>query len=72
MQVRASTFPYPEEHAAALLEALGGNCQKALEYMPVYRDEFGETPSFNRPLSCALPLDRDKSHYSHAWDSKLC
>jgi hypothetical protein len=43
MQVHASTFPDPAEHAEAILEALKGDYQKALEYMPVYRDEFGET-----------------------------
>jgi len=43
MQTRASTFPDPEEHAAAILEALKGDYRKALEYLPVYRDEFGET-----------------------------
>ncbi len=42
MHVHASIFPDPEEHAAAILEALKGDYQKALEYMPVYRDEFGE------------------------------
>ena len=42
MLVQASIFPDPEEHAAAILEALKGDYQKALEYMPVYRDEFGE------------------------------
>ncbi|MBZ5615899.1 MAG: hypothetical protein LAO23_17980 [Acidobacteriia bacterium] len=43
MPAPTPTFPDPEEHAAAILEALGGNYQKALEWLPVYRDEFGET-----------------------------
>ena len=42
VQVPTPTFPDPEEHAAVILEALKGNYQKALEYLPVYRDEFGE------------------------------
>jgi hypothetical protein len=43
MQVHAHNFPDPQEHAAAILEALKGDYRQALEYLPVYRDEFGET-----------------------------
>jgi hypothetical protein len=43
MHVPTPTFPDPEEHAAAILEALHGDYQRALDYLPVYRDEFGET-----------------------------
>ncbi len=52
MHVHASTFPDPEEHAVAILEALQGDYQKALEYLPVYRDEFGET--YARRLAALL------------------
>jgi len=30
-----------QEQAAVILEALKGDYQKALEYMPVYREEYG-------------------------------
>jgi hypothetical protein len=43
MHVPTPTFPDPEEHAVAILEALKGDYQKALDYLPMYRDEFGET-----------------------------
>jgi len=43
MHVPTPSFPDPEEHAAAILEALKGDYRKALEWLPVYRDEFGET-----------------------------
>jgi hypothetical protein len=42
MPVPTPTFPDPKEHAAAILEALQGDYQRALDYLPVYRDEFGE------------------------------
>jgi hypothetical protein len=42
MPVPTPTFPDPEEHAVAILEALKGDYRKALDYLPVYRDEFGE------------------------------
>ena len=40
--VKTANFLAAEEHTAATLEALEGDYQTALEYMPVYRDEFGE------------------------------
>lgn len=52
MHVQTPTFPDPEEHAAAILEALKGDYQKALEYLPVYRDEFGE--NYARRLATLL------------------
>jgi hypothetical protein len=52
MYVDQPNFPAAEEHAAAILEALEGDYQTALEYMPVYRDEFGET--YARRLAALL------------------
>lgn len=52
MQPATPTFPDPEEHAAAILEALGGDYQRALDYLPVYRNEFGET--YARRLAALL------------------
>ncbi len=52
MQIPAPTFPEPEEHAAAILEALHGDYQQALGYMAVYRDEFGE--NYARRLAAFL------------------
>jgi hypothetical protein len=42
MPVPTPTFPDPAEHAAVILEALKGDYRKALEWLPVYRNEFGE------------------------------
>ena len=52
MHVPTATFPDPEEHAAAILEALQGDYQKALDYLPVYRNEFGE--EYARRLAALL------------------
>ncbi len=52
MHAPTPTFPNPEEHAAAILEALQGDYRKALDYLPVYRDEFGET--YARRLAALL------------------
>jgi len=35
-------FPDPQRHAIAILEALEGDYQIALEHMAVYREEYGE------------------------------
>ncbi len=35
-------FPDPERHAAAILEAVEGNYQIALEFMGMYVTEYGE------------------------------
>jgi hypothetical protein len=52
MYLDQPNFPAAEEHAAAILEALEGDYQTALEYMAVYRDEFGE--NYARRLATLL------------------
>jgi hypothetical protein len=52
MPAPTPSFHDPEEHAAAILEALHGDYQKALEWLPVYRDEFGE--DYTRRLAAFL------------------
>lgn len=36
-------FPSPKEHAAAILEAVEGEYQIALDCIDLYRQEYGET-----------------------------
>jgi hypothetical protein len=35
-------FPDPELHAAAILEAVGGNYQVALDFIEMYRENYGD------------------------------
>lgn len=44
--------PYPAEHVYAILEALEGDYRMALEYMDVFRKEFGD--SYARRLTALL------------------
>jgi len=45
-------FPDPQDHAEAILEAVKGNYQLALNCMELYRQEFGET--YARRLAALL------------------
>jgi hypothetical protein len=41
-QIKTQIFPDPAEHAIAILEALEGDYQTALEFMGAYVQEYGE------------------------------
>lgn len=40
--MRVNRFPDPQEHAVAILEAVKGNYQIALDCMELYRQEYGD------------------------------